>query len=114
MTTAAVMFRLNDLRASTSPFINQLSDGFTRNRGLIDQRDQYSFCLRANSFNSKCDRCAHLAIRIGIDGELKIKISQLLSNIVSSMTYDDDDAFDIRRAQTVKTGFDNGAFAKGQ
>src|SRR5436305_533703 len=114
MTTAAVVFRLNESHVFTSPFVNQLSNDFTRNGGLIDQRNQYSLGLRANSLNSTCDRCAHLAIRIRIDSELDVKIFQLLSNIVSSMAHDDDDIFDTRRAQTVKAGFDNGTFAKGE
>src|SRR2546429_1238172 len=78
MTTATVVFWLNDSRASTSPFVNQKSNDFTRNGGLIDQRNQYSLGLGANSLNSTCDRCAHLAIRIGIDSELDVKIFQLL------------------------------------
>src|SRR5207248_10884435 len=114
MTTATVVFRLNESHLFTSPFVNQKSNDVTRNGGLIDQRNQYSLGLRANSLNWTCDRCAHLAIRIGIDGEVKIKIFQLLSNVVSSMAYDDDDFFDSRRAQTVEAGFDNGTFAKGE
>src|SRR5205823_223493 len=78
MTTATVVFRLNESHLFTSPFVNQLSNDFTRNGGLIDQRNQYSLGLRANSLNSTCDRCAHLAIRIGIDSELDVKIFQLL------------------------------------
>ena len=49
MTTAAVVFRLNESSVSMSPFVYQLSNGFTGNRGLIDQRDEDSFCLRADS-----------------------------------------------------------------
>src|SRR5712692_5282968 len=114
MTTATVVFRLNESHVFTSPFVNQLSNDFTRNCGLIDQRNEDSFRFRLDSFNSKCDRCAHLAIRIGINGELKIKVFQLLSNIVSSMAHDDDDFFDTCRAQTLKAAFDNGALAKGE
>src|SRR5437588_12710527 len=112
MTSAAVVFRLNESRAGMSPFVNQLSNYFTRNRGLSDQRDQDSFRFRVDSFNSTCNRCAHFAVRIGIDSELKIKIFQVLSNIVSSMAYDHDDVFDIRRTQTLEAGFDNGVCAK--